>query len=79
MRPVCLRWRRLAKQRDAGRESLVRKALGSAVDEQCLRITMALTAFSAWQAWISTGMKSEGPANIVSDMLVRRINDVRRS
>ncbi len=70
---------RLAKQREAGRESLVRSALGSAVDEQIIRITMALTGFSAWQSWISAGMTSEAAADVVSEMLVRRMKDVRHS
>jgi AcrR family transcriptional regulator len=70
---------RLAKQREAGRESLVRSALDSAVDEQLIRITMALTGFSAWQSWIYAGMTSEAAADVVSEILVRRMKDVRHS
>jgi AcrR family transcriptional regulator len=70
---------RLAQQREAGRESLVRGALGSAANEQFIRITMALTSFGAWQSWISAGMTSEAAAEVVSETLVRRMNDVRHS
>lgn len=70
---------RLARQREAGRQLLIGTALGSSVDERLGRITIALTSFGAWQSWISAGMTSEAAADVVSEMLVRRMNDVRRS
>jgi len=70
---------RLAKQREAGREALLRAALGSGLNETLLRITMALTSFSAWQSWISAGMTSEAATDVVIEILVGRIHHARRS
>jgi AcrR family transcriptional regulator len=67
---------RLAERREAGRKALIGVALGSGADEQFIRVTVALTSFSAWQSWLSAGVTSELAADLVSEMLLSRLNRI---